>query len=134
MRKLYLVKDKNFYSKMLTIMLPVVMQQAINMGVNMLDTMMLGSLGEIQLSASSLANQFYNLFTIFCMGIIGGCSVLASQYWGAAQKDRVRSTFTLAMYLTGGLSLLFALLTWFFPGQIMAIYISKWKRTKFYKK
>lgn len=122
MRKLYLVKDKSFYKKMLVMMLPVVMQQAINMGVNMLDTMMLGSLGEIQLSASSLANQFYNIFTIFCMGIIGGCSVLASQYWGAGQKDKVRSTFTLAMYLTGGLSTLFALLTWFFPSQIMAIY------------
>ena len=52
-------------------MLPVALQQAINMGVNMMDTMMLGSFGEIQLSASSLANQYYNFFTILCMGIIG---------------------------------------------------------------
>ena len=54
-------------------MLPVALQQqAINMGVNMMDTMMLGSFGEIQLSASSLANQYYNFFTILCMGIIRG--------------------------------------------------------------
>ncbi|MBQ1321903.1 MAG: MATE family efflux transporter, partial [Solobacterium sp.] len=84
------IRDRHFYRRVLTYMLPVALQQAINMGVNMLDTMMLGSFGEIQLSASSLANQFYNFFTIFCMGIIGGASVLSAQYWGAGDKDKVR--------------------------------------------
>ena len=77
--KIRIIRDKNFYRMVLSIMLPVAAQQAINMGVNMLDTMMLGSFGEIQLSASSLANQYYNFYTIFCMGIIGGSSVLAAQ-------------------------------------------------------
>ena len=33
-----LVTDKKFYKRVLSIMLPVALQQAINMGVNMLDT------------------------------------------------------------------------------------------------
>ena len=66
-----LITDRLFYQKVLSIMLPVALQHAINMGVNMLDTMMLGQMGEVQISASSLANQYYNFFTIFCMGIIG---------------------------------------------------------------
>ena len=78
-----LITDRLFYQKVLSIMLPVALQQTINMGVNMLDTMMLGQMGEVQISASSLANQYYNFFTIFCMGIIGGSSVLAAQYWRA---------------------------------------------------
>ena len=64
--RVQLIRDKSFYRRVMMYMLPVALQQAINMGVNMLDTMMLGSFGEIQLSASSLANQFYNFFTIFC--------------------------------------------------------------------
>ena len=64
-----LVTDKKFYKRVLSIMLPVALQQAINMGVNMLDTIMLGQFGEVQISSSSLANQYYNFFTIFCMGI-----------------------------------------------------------------
>ena len=64
-----LITDRLFYQKVLSIMLPVALQQTINMGVNMLDTMMLGQMGEVQISASSLANQYYNFFTIFCMGI-----------------------------------------------------------------
>lgn len=78
--KITLVKEKAFYTSVLSIMLPVALQQAINMGVNMLDTMMLGSFGEVQLSASSLANQYYAFFSVLCMGIIGGSSVLAAQY------------------------------------------------------
>lgn len=123
--KLTIVKEKAFYTSVLAIMVPVALQQAINMGVNMLDTMMLGSFGEIQLSASSLANQFYNLFTILCMGIIGGSSVLAAQYWGAGEKDKVRETFNMAIRLAIGLSLVFAVLTFLFPGQIMRIYTSE---------
>ncbi len=125
MRKVSIIKDPGFYRRVLVIMLPVAIQQAINMGVNMLDTMMLGSFGEMQLSASSLANQYYNFFTIFCMGIIGGSSVLSAQYWGGGNKEKTRETFNMAFRLAAGISLFFALLTWLFPRQIMTIYTSE---------
>ncbi len=117
-----IVRDPDFYRQVLRIMLPVAAQQAINIGVNMMDTVMLGSLGEAQLSASSLANSFYNLFTILCMGIIGGCSVLAAQYWGAQDKVSARRTFSLALRLSLSLSLIFAIVTALFPAQIMRLY------------
>ncbi|MBR2990757.1 MAG: polysaccharide biosynthesis C-terminal domain-containing protein, partial [Solobacterium sp.] len=117
-----IIADRQFYRRVLGIMLPVALQQAINMGVNMLDTMMLGQFGEVQLSASSLANQYYNIFTIICMGIIGGSSVLAAQYWGAGNKPKVRETFSMAFRLSLGAALVFALLTWFFPAGIMRIF------------
>lgn len=117
-----LITDRLFYQKVLSIMLPVALQHAINMGVNMLDTMMLGQMGEVQISASSLANQYYNFFTIFCMGIIGGSSVLAAQYWGARDLNKVQQTFCLAIRMALLFSVTFALLTWLFPAQIMRIY------------
>ena len=117
-----IVDNREFYERVLQIMIPVALQSAINMGVNMLDTMMLGSFGEIQLSASSLANQFYNIFYIANLGIIGGSSVLASQYWGAGEKENARTTFNMAIRLSVLFSLIFALITWFFPGGIMRLY------------
>ena len=122
--KITLIRDKNFYRKILSIMLPVALQQAINIGVNMMDTVMLGSFGEIQLSASSLANQYYNCFTILCMGIIGGSSILASQFWGAGDKEHVWETFNMALRLSLGVSVVFAIITFFFAPQIMRIYSS----------
>lgn len=123
--KVSLIKEKEFYRQVLAIMLPVALQQAINMGVNMLDTMMLGAFGEIQLSASSLANQYYNFFKILCLGIIGGSSVLAAQFWGAGDKEKVRETLNMAIRLSCGLSLFFAVLTFLFPEKIMLLYTTE---------
>lgn len=123
--KITLVKEKAFYTSVLSIMLPVALQQAINMGVNMLDTMMLGSFGEIQLSASSLANQYYAFFNVLCMGIIGGSSVLAAQYWGAGNTEKVRETFSMALRLALGAALFFTVLTLSIPDRIMGIYTSE---------
>lgn len=123
--KITLVKEKAFYTSVLSIMLPVALQQAINMGVNMLDTMMLGSFGEVQLSASSLANQYYAFFSVLCMGIIGGSSVLAAQYWGAGNSEKVRETFSMALRLALGAALFFTVLTLLIPDRIMRIYTSE---------
>lgn len=123
--KVTLIREKEFYRSVFSIMIPVALQQAINMGVNMLDTIMLGSFGEVQLSGSSLANQYYSFFQILCLGIIGGASVLASQYWGGNNKEKVRETFCMALRLVACLSLFFTLITWFFPNQIMSVYTNE---------
>ena len=77
------VRDRQFYRNILHIALPIVLQSLITTGVNMMDTLMLTSCGEIQLSASSLANQFISLQQFLCMGLGGGAAVLTAQYWGS---------------------------------------------------
>ncbi len=122
--KFRITKEKEFYRRVFLIMLPVAAQQAINMGVNMMDTIMLGNFGEVQLSASSLANSFYMLYGILCMGIIGGCSVLVSQYWGAGNLEKAREVFSLAFRLAAVLGFAFATVTWLIPGTIMQLFTS----------
>ena len=63
-KKTLLVKEPGFYRLMLMLALPVIIQNMITVGVNIMDTVMLGSFGEIQLSGSSLANDFINLFPV----------------------------------------------------------------------
>lgn len=121
-RDLEFERDRAFYRLLLSIMLPAALQQAINIGVNLMDTIMLGSFGEVQISGSNLANQFYNLFLFFCLGISGGCGVLSSQYWGKQDFDRVYSIFNMALRLVSVLSILFGVVTWLFPQQILHIY------------
>ena len=60
--------DKTFYKKVALISIPISLQGLINIGVNMMDTIMLGQLGEVGLSASSLANQFISIFQYFTHG------------------------------------------------------------------
>ena len=55
-------EKKKFYGTICKIAIPVILQNMITMGVNLMDTVMLGSYGEVQLSGSSLANDFINIF------------------------------------------------------------------------
>lgn len=119
----YIVTDKAFYKKVLLILIPVVLQSCINQGVNMMDTIMVGQLGDAAIAASSQANQFYSLFQIFCMGLSAAGLVLTAQYFGAKDLKTVRRVFDLLLQLVILLGGLFGILTFLFPEQVMAIYV-----------
>ena len=118
----YLETDPFFYKKLLTIALPVAMQSIITTGVNLVDTIMLGQLGETALSASSLANQFISLFLFFCMGISMGASVLTSRYWGAGDFTSLKKVITIALRFGIILALAFTVCNVAAPQQILRLY------------
>lgn len=123
-RERWIERDLTFYRQVFLVGIPVALQQAINIGVNLMDTIMVGTLGENALSASSLAGQYYYLYYVLCMGISGGTCVLSAQYWGAGNQEMVKQVWRLAMYISGGAALLFGIVTALFPVQIMGIYTS----------
>ncbi len=118
----YLVTDKSFYKKVLTILLPVVLQSLVNQGVNMMDTIMVGSFGEATISGSSLANQYYSLFSFLCMGISAAGLVLAAQYWGSGDVKAVRRVFDLMLQIVILSGFAFSVITFVIPDEIMSIY------------
>lgn len=122
--KLYL-GTREFYKNVAQIAIPISLQSLITIGVNMMDTIMLGSMGEVALSASSLANQFINIFQICCMGIGMGASVLTARFWGMQDKNSLRKTVTIMYRICFLVGLVFTLLTLFAPGWIMSIYTSE---------
>lgn len=120
--KKLLVRDKAFYKKLFTISWPIIMQNVITIGVNMMDTIMLGKYGEAQLSGSSLANDFINIFQILCMGMGCGAAVLTALYWGRKEIAPLKKAIAVMMRVALCMGLAFTLATAFFAPQIMAIY------------
>lgn len=117
------VKDKEFYKKAAAIAIPISLQSVITIGVNMADTVMVGTLGETSLSATSLATQFVNIFQICCMGLGMGASVLTARFWGMQDIKSLKKTISLMIRLTAFLALIvFTLPTIFIPGGIMKLY------------
>ncbi len=121
MHSLY-TKDKAFYKNVAKIAIPIALQGLITQGVNLMDTVMVGALGETQLSSVSLANQFINIYHIFCMGIGMGASVLVARYYGMKDNSSLKKTITIMLRLCISLAALFCILTMLFPSQIMKIY------------
>ena len=111
----YFVKDKDFYKVLLSLAIPVVLQNMITIGVNIMDTVMLGSYGEIQLSASSLANNFIEIYHILNLGIGGGGAVLIAQYWGAKDNLGVKRVISIMFRITLIAAVLFTVVAYLFP-------------------
>lgn len=116
------VRDKQFYRTVVKIAVPVVAQSMITIGVNMMDTFMLGNFGKYQLSGSSLANEFINIFQIMCMGMGYGAAVLTAQYWGQKDVHGLKKIVTIMLRLCLVISTLFSIATFCFPDQIMSLY------------
>lgn len=116
--------DRNFYRKTIRLAVPITLQCLITTGVNMTDSIMVGSLGEASLSAVSLANQFINIFVFACMGLGQGASILSARFWGMGDKDALKRTISISFKYAFALSLVFTVVTLFMPELIMRMYIS----------
>ncbi len=123
--------EKGFYKRVLILALPIAAQSLITIGVNMLDNIMVSQIGETELSAVALANQFINIYHILCMGLGMGASVLVSRYWGMRDKEpekamtALRKSICIMVRLTVSLAAIFALLTFFIPNDIMQMFVKE---------
>ena len=121
----YLETDKQFYQRVVKIATPIALQSMVTIAVNMLDTIMLGTLGETSLSAASLGNQFISLFQLCCMGIGMGASVLTSRYWGMQDIFSLKKAITIALRVALTFAALFTLLNVFATRQSLLLYSSE---------
>lgn len=120
----FFVRDKQFYKNAAAIAIPVSLQSMITIGVNMMDNIMVGSLGETVLSATALANQFVNIYQICCMGIGMGASVLTARFWGMKDIQSLKKTITIMLRFCTGLAVIcFMLPTLLVPELLMRLYI-----------
>lgn len=118
----FLTKDKSFYKTLLIIALPVALQQLISLAVVMLDNVMVGSLGDVSLSAVSQANQVTVFFTFFVRGISGGAALLISQYWGKKDTGRIKQIFSMTFVTTLILAGIVTVFVFFCPSLVVKFF------------
>lgn len=109
---------------MLIIAIPIALQNLITVSVSMADTVMLGSLGEVALSASSLANQLFFIFTLVIYGTAGGSNVLVAQFWGKKDVSSIKKVLAYTYRVILGMALFMIMLAVFFPTFVMHMFTS----------
>ena len=117
-----LEENKIFGRRLLQISLPIILQQLINSGLNMLDVFMIGQLGVVEITGCGLANQIFFLFTMFIFGINSGSVIFMSQYWGRGDVKGIHKVMGISILLSVLMGLIFALGGIFIPEQILAVY------------
>jgi putative MATE family efflux protein len=115
-------KDKSFYNKMIAISVPIMLQNLISSVLNMVDTVMVGALGEAQLAAVGLANQVFFVFFLLIYGINSGCGIFIAQYWGSKDEANIKRTVGFSVVIGAVVGLIFTLIALYLPGQIMQLF------------
>lgn len=113
---------KNFLANLVKIALPIALQNFVSSAVNMLDTVMVGQLGEAALAAVGLGNQIFFLLVLLVFGITSGGGVFTAQYWGARDVPGIRRTVGLSLSLAVAISTIFTALSIIFPAGLIGIY------------
>ncbi len=117
------IGSKSFYKGALAVMIPVVLQQLINTLFNVVDTVMVGSLGELAMSAVSVANKPGMIFNGCFFGLTGAGGLMLSQYFGAKDHEQCQSLFSLQFVLGLFFATLYFAVLRFFPEWLMRIYV-----------
>lgn len=117
-----ITKDRNFYKLLFSISLPIAMQNLITFAVSMIDTLMVGSLGEAQLSSVSIANNLFFILTILMFGLAGGSNIMISQYWGKRDKKTIHKIISIMYRFCIAITSVFILIALFIPQKFISIF------------
>lgn len=113
---------KHFYKLVFSLVLPMALQNLINVGVQTADVVMLGKVGETSLSASSLAGQVQFIMFLILFGLTSGAGVLTAQYWGKKDLRTIEKVMGITMRIAFIIAVLFTVVVMLFPYSIMKIY------------
>ena len=90
-------ESKPYFKRMILIAIPIMIQNGITNFVSMLDNIMVGRVGTLQMTAVSIVNQLIFIFGLCIFGAMSGAGIFTAQFYGKKDKDGVRSTLQYKM-------------------------------------
>ena len=121
----YLKRPKSFYRWLWRLSLPIALQNLITFSLGLIDTFMVSQLGNEEMAAVTTANAPVFLMTSIVFGVQGGLGILISQYWGRQDMKNISRAMGVAAGIGTALSLLMALICFFFPVPVMDLLSSR---------
>lgn len=116
------IDRRKFYKTVLALVVPMALQNLINVGVTAADVIMLGAVGEKALSGASLAGQIQYIMTLFLFGLTSGATVLTAQYWGKGDRDAIEKILGMAVKAAVCVTALFTVSALAVPELLMQVF------------
>ena len=117
------IGDKAFYGMILSIAIPMMIQNGITNFVNLLDNIMVGQLGTESMSGVAIANQLIFVFNLCVFGGISGAGIFCAQFFGSGNSEGVRQTFRFKLILCALLCVAFISIFMLFDDQLLSLYL-----------
>ena len=115
-------RDPDYFRNIQKIALPIIVQQLMFSGLNMLGVIFVGQKGDASVAAVGLAGQIAFLLNLVHFGIISGAAMFTAQFWGKQDIPNLRRVLGLCLMLAIAASLIFFSLAQLLPEQILRVY------------
>ena len=119
-----LIRDRGFYVDLFALTFPIILQQLLRISVDTVNSILLGSIDQLQMAAVSQANQVFFIFYTVCNGFAVGACVLVAQYWGKKDIDAIRTILVIGLRAITVFGLVVSVLVALFPALFLRIYSS----------
>ena len=93
------IGDRDFYRRLLAILLPVLVQNVITNFVSLLDNIMVGQIGTESMSGVAIVNQLLFVFNLCIFGGLSGAGIFTAQFFGRGDKKGVADTVRIKLYI-----------------------------------
>ena len=114
--------QKKFIGLMLTLALPISLQNLLTCSMTAIDILMIGQLNETAIAAVGIANQFVFMFIVIQYGIHSGISIFTAQYWGKKELGRIRHLSGMGILMGLCVAAGFSFVALVLPHKLMAIF------------
>ena len=117
------IGDKVFYKMLFVVAVPIILQNFITNLVNMIDNIMVGSLGTEQVSAVAIVNQLIFVFNLAIFGAVSGAGIFTSQYFGKNDDEGIRYTIRFKAFVCSAMLAVALLIFIFFDKFLINLYL-----------
>ena len=118
------IGSRDFYGRVLKVMLPIVVQQGITNFVGLLDNIMVGQVGTEQMSGVAITNQLLFIFQLCIFGSLSGAGIFCAQYYGKGDQEKIRSVFRYKVLTTSIITLLAIGVFWVFRTPLIGLFLT----------
>ena len=115
-------ENRQFVMEFVRLAIPMAFQRLVVFIIQLIDNLMIGSLGEMCISGVAVSGTFNWLCTTFSQGMADGAVILAAQEYGRDNKPQIRKLLSFVLTVNLGIGLFFFALISLFPRQILSIY------------
>ena len=116
------LKDRRYWNLMISIGLPIALQNLIFNGLNMVDNILIGGLGEANIAAVGIANKLSFLFNLFLFGANSGANIFSAQFWGKKDLAGVRRVLGLSLLIGMTVAVPFTLVGFLIPERFIGLF------------
>lgn len=115
--------SRSFYSRLIKLALPMMIQNGITNFVNMLDNIMIGAVGTASMTGVAIANQLFFVFNLCIFGALAGAGIFGAQFFGRGDREGVRHCFRFKLLFCGCITVLGLVLFGFWGEELLSLYM-----------